>query len=643
MIAAWAPAVIPTAIGILLVIVPGLAVVWAGWGLRRLSFIALAPAISVSIYAGAGLLAPLIGLAFSALPVVILTVVIALIAFGLRRHRGTLPPRSRRRSLIVTSVAIALASVVLLIQFAWAFISPESIAQRFDNIVHLNTVAFALETANASPLHIGATSGIGFYPNGWHAFSALIAQLSGSDVPTAVNAANLVISAIVWPASSVALAAALFDDRLAATITAGALSTGFGAFPAIFFDWGVLYPNALAYSMLPAALAATVNLVTFRERGLPLRNSLLLLLIVGGMTLAHPNALLAFVLFGTLLTVGLLLASGKGAGVRRSYLWAGGTAFAGVLASVVLWTFARTPSDHAVWGPYQNAPQALGSAILVSPRGFLPTPILVVLLVLGFIAVVRRPRWLPVVAPFIAAVALFVLVSGFPIDHPLRVALTNPWYSDSNRLAALLPIVAIPVAAAGAVFAADLLNGSVARSRRLSELARRLYPFAATALGSVLVFSASWGSSVVPHLEMVRSAYESTDQSLLSSDERALLDRLAEDTPDDALIIGSPRTGTSLAYAIAGRQVTEKHIFGFPDDDEVFLNESLRLIDENPRVCEAVSRTGVDYVLDFGSFDVSGDTDPRGYSGVVDLEPSDRLVLVDEEGDARLFRIEGCS
>ncbi|MGL1386251.1 DUF6541 family protein, partial [Vibrio parahaemolyticus] len=44
------------------------------------------------------------------------------------------------------------------------------------------------------------------------------------------------------------------------------------------------------------------------------------------------------------------------------------------------------------------------------------------------------------------AVALFAISSGLRIDHPLRQILTNPWYNDSNRLAALLPLVAIPVA-----------------------------------------------------------------------------------------------------------------------------------------------------------------------------------------------------
>ena len=43
---------------------------------------------------------------------------------------------------------------------------------------------------------------------------------------------------------------------MAVGIAAAALSTGFGAFPILLFDFGVLYPNATAYAVLPAGLAA---------------------------------------------------------------------------------------------------------------------------------------------------------------------------------------------------------------------------------------------------------------------------------------------------------------------------------------------------------------------------------------------------
>lgn len=85
------------------------------------------------------------------------------------------------------------------------------------------------------------------------------------------------------------------------------------------------------------------------------------------------------------------------------------------------------------------------------------------------------------------------------------------------------------------------------------------------------------------------------------------------------------------------------HIFGTRSDDEKFLQQHLRDIEDDPRVCAAIDRVGADFVLDFGSYDVSGDDDPREYSGMVNLQASEHLRLVDEQGDARLFEIVGCA
>ena len=145
-------------------------------------------------------------------------------------------------------------------------------------------------------------------------------------------------------------------------------------------------------------------------------------------------------------------------------------------------------------------------------------------------------------------------------------------------------------------------------------------------------------------LAQVHEAYAYTDSSLiLSGDEQALLERLDDETPDDALIAGSPRTGTSLALAFADRGVVQKHVFGSPSPEVLYLNAHLRDIDTDPAVCRTVDGLGIDYVLDFGRQDVIDPAGAAAYDGIQDLTPGTHLVLVDSEGpNARLFRIEGC-
>ncbi|WP_424707557.1 DUF6541 family protein [Microbacterium sp. SLBN-111] len=619
-------------------IIPGTAVVIAGWGFRNPQRLLLAPALSATIAAAAASVAPLLGLRWNLLPLVAMTIVVVGIALLLRRFAGADAAAPRGTGLVVLG-ALAATAAATTVLFARAFGSPENIAQRFDNIVHLNAIAFALQSGSASPFQIGATSDIGFYPNAWHALTTLGAELTGASVPVAVNAANLAIVGILWPASTMALAGAFFAQRRTAYVVSAALSTGFGAFPALFFNWGVLYPNLVGYAMVPAALAAIVTALGDRGRAVLVRSTLLIALLAAGTFLGHPNAFLSLLFVAAAAVVAAFAARAATARDRRAVLTL--ILVAAAFAVAVLATVAvfRTPADHSGWAPWQNLAQSFGEAALASPRGYTPTLLVSALLMVAFIAVARRPRLLPAVAPFAVAVLLFVVSSGLRADHPLRQLLTNPWYNDSNRLAALLPLAAIPVATLGALVVVDLVQ-RWARARDLPAWARGL----ATAVGVIVIFSVAVGPNVRIALGQVNEAYAYTDDSLiLSTDEHALLERLDEDTPPDALIAGSPRTGTSLALALADRQVAQKHVFGSPSPELVFLNLHLRDIDSDPTVCRYVDDLGVDYVLDFGRQDVIDPAGAVAYDGIQDLTPGQHLVLVDSQGpNARLFRIEGC-
>jgi hypothetical protein len=635
----WISAVPAYLVVALVLILPGASVIVAGWGWRSPQRLLLAPAISATIAAVAASVAPLVGLSWGLIPLVLVTLVVAGIGLLLRRLATADPrPPAPRTSLFVV-VALALAAVVNAVTFARAFGAPGNIAQRFDNIVHLNAIASALQNGSASPFQIGSTSDIGFYPNAWHALTTLGAEMTGSTVPVAVNGANLAIVSILWPASVMALAGAFFAERRTAYVTAAALATGFGAFPALFFNWGVLYPNLVGYAMIPAALAAVVTMLP--ERGAPalVRSALLVALLAGGTFLGHPNAFLSLLFFAAAVVITSAAVKAAIERTRGSILFLAAAVVGFGLALAATLTVFRTGAEHSGWTPWQQLSQSLGEGLFVSPRGYNPTTLISILLIIGFVAVARRSRWLPAVMPFAVAVGLFAIASGLRIDSPLRQLLTNPWYNDSNRLAALLPLMAIPVAALGAITVVDLVRRA-ARDRRIP----RWVGIGAAALGVLALFSVATGPNVRMALDQVREAYAYTDSSLiLSSDEEALLERLDRETPEDALIAGSPRTGASLALAFADRQVTQKHVFGSPSPELLFLNAHLRDIDSDPAVCRTVDQLGIDYVLDFGTQDVMDPAGAAAYDGIQDLSPGRHLQLVDSEGpNARLFHIEGC-
>ncbi len=641
MIAVWSAAAVPTLIAMLLLVLPGTVVIASGWGFRRIGLILLAPATSIALLGASAIIAPLVGLAWSPLPPALLTVAVAVLAFLVRARGAERRGLVSRSALITPLAALAVAAFVLLIQFARAFGDPRNISQTFDNILHLNSIRYALETRNASMFHIGDTSDVDFYPNGWHSLTTLVAELSGAELPVAVNAANLAIGALLWTGSSMALAWVLFRGRRSAIIATAALTTAFGAFPGLLWGWGVLYPNVTGYAMIPAMMALTVRLLDPAPARSRLRDALLLLLITGGVVLAHPNAFLGGFLFSGVLAIGLAIRTALVRRDRASVIIAGvlGSAFSAIF--LVLWHFARTPADHSVWPSTQSFSQAVGQAVLVSPQGYRPSVVIVVLLVAAFVGLARRPSMLPIGLPFAAACTLYVAVTGLPTQHPIRLYLTNPWYSDSNRFSAMLPLVAVPFLAFGAVYITDLVLARIGSSL-MPVRARRPLTLGAVALGTAMLLSLPAGSSVTAQLHTVNDSYRASDEGLLSVDERSLLERLDTEVPDDAVIIGSPWTGASLAYALADREVVRKHVFGDIGTDEQFLDSELRYLDEDPAVCAAVQRLGVDYILDFGSLDVWGGDGPLNYPGVIDVEPTAGLVLVDQEGAARLFAIEGC-
>lgn len=126
---------------------------------------------------------------------------------------------------------------------------------------------------------------------------------------------------------------------------------------------------------------------------------------------------------------------------------------------------------------------------------------------------------------------------------------------------------------------------------------------------------------------------------LLSLDERALLERLDDEVPPGAVIVGSPWTGTSLSFALANRYSLIPHIYTELDQDMTTIVDDLNR-GADPRVCAALKRTHVRFVLDFGSHEVHGGS--HTYPGLTDLVESPAVTLIDSQGAARLYRITAC-
>lgn len=687
-----APAV---GMAVLILAVPG-ALVAVAFGLRRFAVLGLAPAFSMSFIVIASTLAPFVHLSWGVLPFGVITLMGVLAVWAMRRlfgwptrtanyDKSRLHPLTLRLHYVAYVAGLGLAALLIGRDLLIAFVNPDSFSQTYDNIFHLNALRYIQETGSASSLSIGQMAGSSFYPAGWHALASLVQEVTGASIPVAINATNLVIGAFVWPVSMVFLIRTIFGRRPVAIFTGALLSAGFAAFPLLMIDFGVLYPNYLGLALLPACLAQLLRALSLApNHGDPrVREWVMLGGAVIGMSLAHPNSALSLVAFAVILVVLVYVRyvrSSKLATARaRSNIVISTVLLIVFLGAVgILWRYVRPPAAAAFWPPTQTTAQAVGEALLSAPMRMAPTWVIAVLVILGLFYCVRRPKMRPSLAIFVVGCALYVVVSGVPAGA-FRSFITGVWYNDSFRLAAMLPMVLIPVAVAGVIavrtFLAKVISGirgtgTPFKAEPISAIERPSFPkvgaSAGAALGAAYRSRGSRGNRLAPLVDIVglallsallifaaqqgqvateranaRSLYEvRADSPLITSDELAILERLDAHVPSNAVIAGSPYTGTALAYALADRKTLQLHILSALSPQIQAIDTGLRDAPADAAACSAIRDLHVGYVLDFGTQEIHYEDHP--YHGVEDLQGSSAVQLIDQQGSARLYKIAVC-
>ncbi|MFB4352948.1 hypothetical protein RAC69_07360 [Microbacterium sp. LS_15] len=598
----------------------------------------------MSTIAIASLWSPAVGMTWSWVPVCITAAAIGLVAalVSWLTRRGRAATTTGRDAGALTAWVLAGAAVLIGAQVLAVIGAPDNISQSFDNVFHLNAVRYILDTGSASPLTVGSmtsdTGGVWFYPSGWHATVALVSQLSGSSIMTASNAMTIVVSALVWPAGVLLLTRTLMGGSRAILTSAGVLTGLVPAFPVLMMDYGVLYPYLLGVALVSPALAAIVALLRLHGQRTVPPATILVVAVMGGLpgiAVAHPGAFVAWMVLAMVGAAIAFVAFLLTAPSRTSIIRASAAMGAAVVIAALAWKVLKPAAEARGWPVEQSVAQAIGQAITVAPTyGNVPWVVATLLLIGVVVAIRERTRsHVFALAAAFAVGMLYVVASALPW-HQLRDLMTAAWYNNAPRLAALLPLVVIPLAAAGAAALWQWIG------RRMSSTERRRAFVAATAT-LVLVALAGQTYASLQAIRMASAVYAYTDESrLITLDEKALLERLPDEVPADATIAGSAWTGAGLAYAFSDRDVLMPHmLMDFSEDDLLILE---RLADARPgtAVCDAMRRSGVHYVLDFGTQEIHGAE--HEYDGLTDLDDSTALSLVDAVGDARLYRVTGC-
>ncbi|MDR0990428.1 MAG: hypothetical protein LBL92_03575 [Propionibacteriaceae bacterium] len=577
-------------------------------------------------------------------------------------------------------LGLAGAALLMTRLFGQIIDRPEAFSQTYDNIFHLNAVRWILDHGDASSLTINQmTSGghfAAFYPAAWHDLvSAVELILNDATITYASNAVMWLVMAVVWPAGCLWLAKTLVPKASpAVALGAAALAVAFPSFPVLLLGFGVLYPNFLGLSLLPAVICLTILTLrltnsagsarlrpvsaatglsevsdwktdqTSPQVGLPL-SLFVLVLSLGGMALAHPNTILSYV--AVMVPLGLLWAGrgiqrARAAGQRRQVgLWV--ALIVGALAvAAVIWLVLRPPREAAGWPTVQSSDASIGEFLLASPLLVRPVWIIGILLVIGLFAGRSHILFGGLLGALVVVAGLWLAEAS--LSHPgLRFWIVGGYYNDPYRVAGILPVALYPFTVLGLAavvrFARDWWQQRSWAAGHQTIVNTTL----ALVTVVVLVVTTQLTPSMTGTVRWVANHYQLTpESSLVDSDEYQLLEELPAIVPSGVRVATDPWNGSSMAYALEGVLTTTTHVAYTPSDDEKVLEQYLDEVSRYPDlVCPALDNLNVGYVLDFGRQEIFAGADTP-MPGLEELAGAAGFTEVARSGEAVLYKIEAC-
>ncbi|MBC9944637.1 hypothetical protein ICL81_08970 [Leucobacter sp. cx-328] len=660
----WLALVLPVVTMLGLIAVLGLPIAFA---LRARGFSVLLISIpaAFAVLALSSFIAPFLGIFWTVLPAIGLTVVLTVVLFALRpfmaiQRKGSSAHSSGAKRFWIPTVAAAIGGLTITASVVLAIKSPDAISQTYDVNFHLNAVQKILDEGSAAPydMDLSAPGAKVFYPTLWHGLVALIVQLSSVSIPLATNAALFATIAIIWTVGMVGFGRAIAGPSARVSFISGVLSVAIPSFPLSLTGYGILYPNLLAFALIPYFLIAFMQLFGIakaRRSDMNSMGSALLLLFgsFGAVVLAHPNGMHAILVWLIGPSLYLLIRAIRGANVPQRTGELGAALLSkgprislaalgclGLFALIIVaWYVGRT--SDAPWGGDKGPKGALLDAIGMSPHleGHV-WPVSLLMLV-GFVVVIRltRMRWLFV--PGVLFLALYIISDGFPPSE-WRTFFLTPWYNTPWRLSALVWMGVFPFIVLGASLGWSALRGGLVRWARLVQRPK-FARIGGSALAVLFLLAATQGAGAHAGIQYVSSKYEKSGPNavLLDVDERAVLERLSETLPENAVIIDNPWNGGALAYAISGIPVLTPHTGGNYDPRIAELTSELKY--GTPRSCELVEQLGARYILDFGTkYVFPGTKRAEPFLGITDVGESDMFTEIDREGDAVVYEVTGC-
>lgn len=622
----WFSAAFLCIVSLIVLFVPG-AVIALAAGQRGWVVAFAAPPVTYGLVGIAGPLLPLLGLRWSPVMLVAVTLVFAGLAFAARRifRRGEpeAPFWHRSRHFLLAG-AIMLTAIVGLVAMYRASDAFTAIPQWWDAGFHADAVRFIADTGNSSPSALKAFAAPAatsyFYPNGYHVLAATVYSLGHWSVPQVLNVVNGCQAGVFG--LSLACLVREVTGRPAFAIITGLLACAFTGFPYDVQVWGPLFPFTAAVALLPAVLALFLRVVAVPTAG---RITVAALAVVG-LTAVHPSVTISATVLAVLYLAQCWLTARRVpvADLRVLGVFAGVTCVLGVFQ--LLGTLTASGEPVVGWPPYEQAGDAFGRLVTGSDSLPLPQWWLTALAVVGLLTVRRIAAlwWWLVGAGAFALLFVFAAYLGSPLVH----ALTAPWWGDSWRLAALATPGLVVLASLGLASLADLLAG--------------VHRFRIVAFGLVVVALLAVTRGLYVGRNTERLAQLFPGGPVVSNDDVTAMNTLAKLVPPGSTVLNDPFDGSPWMLALDDLHPVFGQPLILPQDapgegpQRMLLLDHLNQLDTEPAVGQALRDLHVQYVYLGGGFLTPQLTRA---TGLRDLDSVHGLSLVYANAQARIYRV----
>lgn len=635
-------------------VLPGAALV-LGAGVRGWTAMAASPTVSYGLIAISAQLFGSLELRFGLLPLVVATAAATCLAVALRKlseHLGgaTNRPASEVSGCLAThsransrwlAGGILLGTVLGAATVLTATNSLEAIPQGRDAIWHANLVRFILESGSASPTAVAEVRGFDqfYYPNVYHAGVALVGMVTHSSIPSLAGAHLMLVPGV----TGLGLAGMVrrFTQRTALAAAVPVVAAMSYVFPYHMMAWGPLWPFLTGLALIPGFILLVTEAL---DRG-PRAGAILMIagIAAAGLLGVHTGAAVTAGVFIFCLLFARWRTELPSAVLRADLLVVAGIASAAVIAAPIhlsaLLGLGRVVSEANVDFPVIGTPAiALADLLLVESPLTHSVYWLFGLMVIGVLGW-RRLRslgwWFAASAVFLA---LYVAAASY--NSALTETLTLPWWNDYQRLAGIVSLTLIILAAGGLVTVTDAVVTAARHWIPALDRTprRRLIPAAGLSVALALGLVTN-GFYLPVNGTSLNAVYR--DAPLISADEQEAMRALAEMVGPGERVMNDPNDGSPWMWAL----VDVRPVFAYTVRDitdpsftaeSTLLLRSFRCLDSDPEVRAAIARNHITHVFLGQGFIASY---LNRVEGLENIQDSDSLTLVYNQNDVEIYEI----